>query len=157
MPAYLFDTNHISEWERRNTVLMNRLRREPVENFVFVCPIALSEIEHGLRNSLTPDLAQQRACREFIAREATEHVVDIGPSIQTSYAAVLGTILTKYPMPTTGHSTTQKHLTDIRVDVNDIWIASVALEHDFILLTNDKMEVIKECATGILRFDNWLV
>ncbi len=156
MPSYLFDTNHISEWERRNPVLMSRIRQEPVENFIFVCPVALSEIEHGLCVTAAPDAERQRACREFIAREAMQHYVEIGPSIKDSYAAILGAILRKHPMPLTASVTTQKHLTNIRVDINDVWIASVAHQRDFILLTNDKMEVIKECAQDIVRFDNWI-
>ena len=42
------------------------------------------------------------------------------------------------------------------VDVNDIWIAAVAVERNLVLLTEDRMDVIRVCVPEI-RFDNWLV
>jgi predicted nucleic acid-binding protein len=60
----------------------------------------------------------------------------------------------RYP-PGSGRIKTQQHLSDIGVDVNDVWIAAVALEHNLTLLTVDQMQAIRTCMPSI-RFDNWL-
>jgi len=51
---------------------------------------------------------------------------------------------------------TQRHLSDLGVDVNDVWIAAVALEHGLILLTEDGMGTIRNCVPH-LEVANWLV
>ena len=50
---------------------------------------------------------------------------------------------------------TQKHLSALGVDVNDVWIAAVALEHGLTLLTTDRMETIRNCVPD-LKVENWL-
>ena len=41
------------------------------------------------------------------------------------------------------------------LDVNDIWIAAIALEHNLVLVTKDGMAKIREAAPS-LRIENWL-
>jgi predicted nucleic acid-binding protein len=50
---------------------------------------------------------------------------------------------------------TQQHLSALGVDVNDVWIAAVALERNLTLLTEDRMDTIRNCVPEI-RIENWL-
>lgn len=130
------------------------MREKPVENFMFVCPFVLSEIECGLVTAAEPDLDKQRACREFITAQAMENTLEVRVSIRHSYTEIVSNILRKFPKASE-KTKLQRHLSDIQVDINDIWIAAVALDHGLILLTGDHMEKIKQCAPE-LRCDNWL-
>jgi tRNA(fMet)-specific endonuclease VapC len=71
-----------------------------------------------------------------------------------SYALIMEQIWRRHP-PGSDRIRTQQHLSHLGVDVNDVWIAAVALEHGLTLLTNDGMDVIRECVQD-LRFANWL-
>ena len=45
---------------------------------------------------------------------------------------------------------------DLGVDINDVWIASVAYEKNMVLVTDDNMVCIREALEGKVDFDNWL-
>lgn len=155
MPGYLFDTNHISAWEEGNPALLARLRRKPVENIVWVCPISLGEIECGLRITQSGDPMRRSACRKFINDEALDFVFDIRLETRESYADVMSRIWHKHT-PASSKIATQAHLSQWGVDVNDVWIAAVALEHNLILLTTDRMDTIRDCVPE-LQIEDWLV
>jgi len=42
------------------------------------------------------------------------------------------------------------------MDENDLWIASVAMAHNLVLVTHDKMNAIKNITGSDLRFEDWL-
>jgi predicted nucleic acid-binding protein len=46
-------------------------------------------------------------------------------------------------------------LSDLGVDVNDVWIVAVAWEHNLTLLTNDRMPVLREVVGNDVEFDSW--
>lgn len=154
MPGYLLDTNHITAWELQNQTLLAHLREEPVENIIWVCPISLGELECGFR--ITSDNAPDRRqeCRVFIEQKVLSFVWEIGIETRDSYAHIMERIWRQHP-PTGRGVETQQHLSALGVDVNDVWIASVAMERNLTLLTNDRMDTIKGCVPEI-TIDNWL-
>ena len=154
MPGYLLDTNHIDAWERQDPAFMGRLRDVPPENIIWVCPISLGEVEWGLRITATTDTERRAACRRFIEEQALEFVREIGVTTRDSYAEIMERIWRIHP-PAGGRIDTQQHLSRLGVDVNDVWIAAVALEHNLILLTEDAMACIREVSPD-LRFDCWI-
>ena len=78
------------------------------------------------------------------------------PKDTTPQQLVMGCLIWYiFPKSNPDHST-QKHLTDIRVDINDAWLAAVALTHNLILVTDDNISVIRACVPE-LRVENWLV
>ena len=155
MPGYLFDTNHFSEWVRGNPTLLERIAKRPVENIIWLCPIILGEIEFGLNVAATKDVQKQKECREFINAQAMHIFQQMDVETGRQYGYVLGQIYKSYPK-TEADQSTQKHLTTIRVDINDVWLAAVALTHNLILVTDDEMKVIRECVPE-LRVENWLL
>ena len=152
MPGYLLDTNHVSAWEQGNPEFSARARSEAAENILWVCPITIGEIESGLRTATPIDEVRQAACRRFLTNVALRFVHPIADTTGSAYAEVLEQVYKSHPRLGTK---TQEHLTSIGVDVNDLWIAAVAIEHNLILLTGDRMNVIRECVSD-LRVDSWL-
>lgn len=154
MPGYLLDTNHISAWEVQHPVLMGRFRASPPENILWVCPISLGEVEWGLRVTATTDPQRRAASRQFVEDNVLDFVRSIETTTRDSYAEIMERIWRQHP-PGNAGIPTQQHLSTLRVDVNDVWIAAVALEHGLILLTTDRMETIRACVPE-LTVENWL-
>lgn len=153
MPGYLLDTNHVSAWQNNDPRLLEHADAENVENLLWVCSLTVGEIESGLLTADPPDEAKQRECRKFLYGTALQFVHEVRVTTGPVYADVLAKILKKHPR----HGVkTQKHLTSIGVDVIDLWICAVAIEHNLILLTDDAMATIRACVPE-LRTDNWLV
>jgi predicted nucleic acid-binding protein len=71
-----------------------------------------------------------------------------------AYGKLLEEIYRRHPK-TDPNQTTQEFLTELKVDINDAWLAATAMTHNLIFVTSDEMAVIRECATD-LRFENWL-
>ena len=135
-------------------MLLERIRSRGVENIIWLCPIVLGEVEFGLSTAISKDHDKQRRCREFL-NAAAEHVFqDMVVDSGRKYGYILSKIYERYPKVDPDQST-QKYLTSIEVDINDVWLAAIALTHSLILVTNDEMRVIRECVPE-LRFDNWL-
>jgi tRNA(fMet)-specific endonuclease VapC len=155
VPGYLLDTNHIAAWERQDPILMAHLREVSPENIIWVCPISLAELECGLRITTSTDPQRRAACRRFIEDQVLDFVREIGITTRDSYAEIMERIWRTHP-PANARVDTQRHLSSLGVDVNDVWIAAVALEHGLILLTNDGMNAIRACVPN-MRVDNWLV
>ncbi len=154
MPGYLLDTNHISAWEEQNPAFAEHFRNCSPENIVWVCPISLGETEWGLRITNTTDAQRRARCRRFIEDNALDFVRPIETTTRDSYAQIMERIWQAHPPPP--RMETQRHLTNLGVDVNDVWITAVALEHGLTLLTDDQMPVIRNCVPEVL-VENWLL
>ena len=134
---------------------MEHFRNSPPENIVWVCPISLAEIEWGLRTTITTDAQRRARCRQFIEEYVLNFVREIGVTTRDSYAHIMELIWQAHP-PADAGVRTQRHLSELGVDVNDIWIAAVALEHGLTLLTEDRMDTIRNCVADV-NIENWLV
>lgn len=154
MPGYLLDTNHFSAWERGNQTLLDRVAKKNPQHFIWLCPIVLGEIEFGLRSAPLKDKGKQKRCREFIDAQADHMFQPMAVETGRQYRLIMSRIFERYPKEAL-KDTTQKHLTSIKVDLNDAWFAAVALTHNLILVTDDDMAVIKGCVPE-LRMENWL-
>lgn len=107
-----------------------------------------------MRVTVTTDANRREECRRFIEDEVSDFVHPIDVTTRDSYAEILHRIWSQHP-PANRHVDTQKHLSSLAVDVNDVWIAAVAVEHGLTLLTADHMTTITECVPELL-VDNWL-
>ncbi len=134
---------------------MEHFRNCPPENIVWVCPISLAEIEWGLRITNTTDAQRRARCRRFIEDNALDFVRPIETTTRDTYADIMERIWRAHP-PANGRIETQRHLSDLGVDVNDVWIAAVAFEHGLTLLTTDQMATIRNCVPEVLM-ENWLL
>ena len=134
---------------------MEHFRNTPHENIVWVCPISLAEIEWGLRTTVTTDPQRRARYRQFIEENMLDFVRPIETTTRDSYAEIMHRIWQAHP-PANANVDTQRHLSEHGVDVNDVWIAAVALEHGLILLTSDQMNTIRNCVPEV-TIHNWLV
>jgi predicted nucleic acid-binding protein len=155
VPGYLLDTNHFSAWERGDQRIIDRVATKSPESFIWLCPIVLGEIEFGLQSAEVKDQDKQKKCRAFI-NAAKDHVFqDMEVHTGLKYGSILSRIYEKHAKVNQKDST-QEHLTSLKVDVNDVWFAAIALTQNLILVTDDAMDVIQECVPE-LRVENWLV
>lgn len=134
-------------------MFMERLRNTPAENIVWVCPIVLAEVEAGLRITADTNPQRRAQCRRFIEDEVAQFVHPIEITTREYYALIMERIWRAHP-PEIG-TDTQEHLSSLNVQVNDVWIAAVALERGLILLTHDGMATIRQCVPELV-FQDWL-
>ena len=137
---------------------------QPQNTRIFLCPITIGEVEYGLRVGPYDRPEQHEQARQILAAFP---VFDININIARDCYADLRAKLFDKCAPKdrkTGKScrkwirewidpTTDEKL---QMDENDLWIASVAMAHNLVLVTHDKMNAIKNITGSDLRFEDWL-
>lgn len=135
----------------------------PQSTRIFICPITIGEVEYGLRVDPYDRPEQHEQARQTLA---SFPVFDININIaRDCYANLRAKLFDKYaPRDRKGKScnkrisewrdpTTDKEL---QMNENDLWIAAVAMAHNLVLVTHDKMNAIKSITGSALRFEDWL-
>ena len=141
-------------------------RREllPPATKLFLCPITIGEIEYGLHITFKNDLEKLRHVRELMDTFSDDVILDINLDTAKNYYSEVKARLFEVYAPKTKKSrkrrieewkdpTTSREL---QVDENDLWIAAVAMAHNLILVTDDKMNPLKKVIGADLEFANWL-
>ncbi len=133
---------------------MERSRGVPSGSPVRVCSITLGElVEWGHLVTTTSDEAKREKHRKFVINRLYPFAYSVTRHSGDKYAEILRRIWEKHrPRPKIG---TQRHSSDLGVDVNDVWIVAVAWEHNLTLLTNDRMPVLREVVGNDVEFDSW--
>jgi predicted nucleic acid-binding protein len=153
LKGFLLDTNHVSAWIEERPTFMERSRGVPSGSPVRVCSITLGELEWGHLVTTTSDEAKREKHRKFVINRLYPFAYSVTRHSGDKYAEILRRIWEKHrPRPKIG---TQRHLSDLGVDVNDVWIVAVAWEHNLTLLTNDRMPVLREVVGNDVEFDSW--
>lgn len=148
------DTNHVVAVFNRKPSVVARLASLPPGTQIRASVITLGEIEAGHAMTVTTNQARRDEYTAFINAEFLPHAIVVSAGTRFYYAKMIGQIWRKHP-PARSSISTERHLVDLKVDVNDIWTACVAWEHGLTLVTQDRMERIREAAPE-LAFDNWL-
>ena len=136
----------------------------PKDTKIFLCPITIGEVEYGLRVGPYDKPEQHKLARQTLSEFP---LLNIDDNIARDYYADLrAKLFDKYaPRDPKGKSynkrirewrdpTTDKEL---QMDENDLWIVAVAMAHNLILVTHDKMNAIKSIEGLDLQFENWLI
>jgi predicted nucleic acid-binding protein len=154
--GYLLDTNHVDPIFRREPRCT--ARREAVQHDwqVRVCTITLGEIEAGNLLAVPYDAERQEALNRFLNENLISNALEVSISTRIDYATLMDRILEVHPRPTRNVTLEQHLVKNLGVDINDLWIVSVAREHNLIMCTNDRMQVIRDAAWDV-QFDDWLV
>ena len=172
MKHYLLDTNilgHLAEYKsgiqtdhainlRKHISLLHESTR------LFICSISIGEIEYGLQVAYPGDLGKLGHIRGLIDPFPINLQLAINSDVAKNYYAKLRAKLfekfaprdKKRPQnrieqwrePVTGK--------ELQIQENDLWIASVAMSFNLILVTNDKMNAIKEVIGTDLEIIDWL-
>jgi predicted nucleic acid-binding protein len=162
--AYLLDTSIASAlWDElhvKHGLFRRRWERLPPDR-VFVSVVSLAEVDYGLRVAPKIDHERQRHVREamssFVVLPLDRHVAE-------SYAELRARLFTEYSPRGARGRLSAKVVPDLwertpdkllGVQENDLWIASQAMERNYILATTDRMVHIVEVAGSGMRFDYW--
>ena len=154
MRGYLLDTNHIGAIARQEPKVMAKVNTIAPENLLRVCAITLGEIEAGNLLTATTNELKRSDFLSYVNENFLPYSLNVTATTRISYAKIIESILTKYPI--ISNKRTERHLVEIGVDINDVWIAAVAHDHRMVLVTHDNMEKIKEAIESELEFDDWL-
>jgi predicted nucleic acid-binding protein len=152
--GYLVDVNHVRAHFDGNPSFMARLRDTPPDTLLRVCAVTLGEIQAGHVMSTSTNLQRRDDYERFIIE--TYHYVTLPILVPTciSYAQIVGGIWKQHPPK--GGVQTERHLVDLGVDINDVWLVASALEHGLTVLTTDAMTCIKEAVGATVIFDCWI-
>jgi len=131
---------------------------------IFLCPINVGEVEYGLRIAPYDKPEEHKSTRAMLKEFP---VLNIDTDLARDYYAELRARVFNECAPRDKRNrrnyakrveewkdpTTSKEL---KIQENDLWLAAIAMAHNIILVTRDKMDVIKKVAGPDIVFENWL-
>ena len=169
---YLLDTNILGILAELRSggkspeckVLENHWNALPEGTKIFLCPLNVGEVEYGLMIAPCDNPEDHKLARELLSAFL---FLDIDINLARDYYADLRARLFNYCAPKSKRfrknynkrveewkdPSTSKEL---KIQENDLWIASVAMAHNLTLVTCDKMDAIKNVAGSDITFENWL-
>ena len=175
MRDFLLDTQTIRYWHdtgcsQHAAVIENiAVLRQSTVSFevkpkLLMSVITLGEIEFGHRVALTPDPAAQAAYIKFVKEELPEPF-----ELSSDSAAMYGDLRTRlFNKYAPGEKRKPKMLPEqlidpatareLQIQENDLWICAQAISHGMVLVTNDRMQAIRDVAVGRnpqLILQNW--
>jgi len=153
--GYLLDVNHVDAHFRKHPSFMERYRLVPHDAQWRICSTTLGEIEAGHQMSSSTNQQRRDDYAAFVIGEYLHNGLDVTASTRISYASIIGRIWKKHP-PAGKDTRTERHLVNCGVDVNDLWLVSVAWEHGLTVLTEDAMSCIREAVASDVQFESWI-
>jgi predicted nucleic acid-binding protein len=153
--GYLLDTNHIDPLFRQEPGIVARFNAVPQVWQIRLCTITLGELEAGNLIAQPSDAERQESFNQFLNERFIPTALCVEVTTRVDYAQLLARIWDAHPPPT-HRVATERHLNNLGVDINDLWIVSIARERNLIFCTIDRMQVIRDAAHDV-QFDNWLV
>lgn len=166
--SYLLDTSVASvAWSkshRSHSEVRGKLRKLG-KRHVHICVITLAEVEYGLKTAPTIDEAKQNEVRK---RMAGYKIYSVDKHTVREYSDIRAELFKKYSRRKKGRGFVAKRVSELRertsdkelgIQENDLWIASVALNHNLVLITADKkMKRLLEIAEKFdLRYEIWQI
>lgn len=126
---------------------------------MFLSCVSGGEIKYGRLLSFERDLAKQKITEDII--EGFEWRA-IDKSIAANSYAELRKRLFIHCNPSKKKKRIEQWLNPVTslslgIQENDLWIAATAMTYNMILVTDDKMEVIKQIAKSDIEFENWCI
>jgi predicted nucleic acid-binding protein len=152
--GYLLDTNHIGPLFRKEVGIVTRYKAIPADWQIRTSTITLGEIEAGNLLADPADAQKQDDLNRFLNEYFIGTALGVEVATRIDYGILLARILEKHPRASKSIKL-RKHLCDLGVDVNDLWIVSIARERNLTVCTSDDMVIIKEAAHDV-EFDSWL-
>ncbi|MEM7624797.1 MAG: PIN domain-containing protein [Planctomycetota bacterium] len=166
MHGYLLDTNIVEYWFNdkapQHASVENQISSQPDGTPILISTVTLGEIEYGHRAVADEPTAIQVRFKEFLDQHFPYHL-DVKHSTAPPYGELRARLFSKYsPADKRKKIRRPEQLSDPAsgleiggIQENDLWIAAQAIEHNLILVTNDKMNSIKAVASSSLRIENW--
>jgi len=165
MLPYLFDDTPPDKADAQT--LRFRARLSAVRDAtLLICAVTLGEVEFGLRVAPLSDEGKQQKVRDALARFKV--VVPLTRDTACPcYAQMKADVFRKYAPASKKNKKRAQLLIDeladptsgkeLTIQENDIWVACIALQYDFVLVSADgDMQRIQSVCSAPLRLENWL-
>jgi tRNA(fMet)-specific endonuclease VapC len=161
--GYLLDNNIVRYWFDgecpEHGRVCQRIQRLPAGTLLVISAITLGEIEYGLRAlDAAPDFEAEFA--GFI-HEQLPMVLSVTATTRIDYGSIRARLFRKYaPGELRRKVRWPEQLLDpvtgltLGIQENDLWIAAQAVEHNLVLVSNDRLTRLREAAPE-LRVENW--
>jgi len=161
---YLLDTSVASAaWDEDHSAHAEVQKRlaDLDRRHIYVSVISIAEVEYGLKTAPNIDKERQVKVRNAMGQYDLYY---IDKHTAAAYSDLRAALFLKY----SPKDKRAKRLSQIQertsedelgIQENDLWIASVALQHNFVLATRDKMARILEVGEKLkvkLRHELWL-
>ncbi len=171
MKDYLLDTNMLGYFaefragiDSPNTrQIKKHLNIKPESSKIFLSPISVGEVEYGIRIGPYEKKEHYESVRKTILAFLC---LDIDRNVAfENYSSLRAKLFNKFAPKDKKRKSSKKRISewfdptkdkDIQVDENDVWIVAVAMTYNLILVTNDKMNAIKNVVGSDLQFEDWL-
>ncbi len=166
---YLLDTNilgHLAEFKIGiDSPECKRIEKHwqalPKESIIFLCPINAGEVEYGFRiqpcdpekREIINKMLSAFKCLDINVELAQNYYADLRARLFNAFALKSKKNNKKKRIGEWKDPATEKEL---QINENDLWIASVAMAHNLVLVTRDKMHAIRKVAGSDIKFENWL-
>ncbi len=161
--GYLLDTNIFEYWlneeRREHAAILNHLDKLPASAPLTTSLIVLAEVSYGFHLAAQECQAHSKQVLDFIKTEFPRSL-SISHSTTQVYGKLRAALYEKYAPKKNRKGLRPEQLIDpatsksLGIQENDLWIASQAIEHNLVLVTNDKMKHLRSVATD-LRVENW--
>lgn len=156
--GYLFDSK-----SEQHTSLQNRLKKLPSFARLSISVISCGEIDYGHSVNQNKEQSREAEFRKFIDG-AAPWLISIDRHTAKTYGELRARLFDKYaPKKKRTKAFRPEQLIDpvtsleLGIQENDLWIAAQAISRNLILVTNDKMDHIRDIAGKSLLIDNWAI
>lgn len=158
----LLDTNIWSDWYKpdKNAYIIEKLKGKSTGK-IHISEISWGELCYGYELLTTKEKRKLGKILEFVA-SLNAIPLGINRHVSIEYGKLRAKLFNKYAPGELRKKGMRPHelidpCTDkqLQIQENDLWIATQAIIYDLDLVTNDKMNAIKEIAGKSLLIDNW--
>jgi tRNA(fMet)-specific endonuclease VapC len=163
--GYLLDTNIFEYWLnedcKEHAAVINHLAKLPATAPLTTSLIVLGEVSYGFQLAAKEYQAHSKEVLDFIKTEFPRPLAICHTTTQI-YGKLRAALFDKYAPKKNRKGLRPEQLIDpatsqsLGIQENDLWIASQALEHNLILVTNDQMKQLRSVAAD-LQVENWTV
>ena len=147
------DTNHVTALEGGRPSIVAKLQALPADTQIRACTVTLGEIAAGNEMTVSTNQSRRNQLVAFVNAQFVPNALPISHSTGHYYAKIMGRIWKRVP-PLKQSISTDLHLAQNGVNINDVWTVASAWEHGLVLLTNDKMACIRP-DTPEVTWENW--
>jgi len=165
--GYLLDTGIVSVWydetKPKHSQVLAAVKNLAADTPLAISAITLGEIEYGLHIPGGAAHFDHDEYRRWIA-DKLPRVLDVTTSTaRLYYGSLRARLFDKYAPNHKSKKVRAEQLVDpttaekLGIDENDLWIAAQAVEHNLVLVTDDKMARIRKIVDEELplEFENW--
>ena len=166
MRGYLLDTMMIAFWHNpslpEHEPTLRRIESLDPHSPLRISAVTWGEIQYGHRCVSGTETGVQTQFTQFVERSLPS-VLEIRKTTAIYYGEIRARLFAKYAPQRGRRSLRPEQLVDpvtatvLGIQENDLWIAAQAIEHNLVLVTHDKLARLKDIASDLLEFEDWVV